>query len=79
MSRFPWWGSILLAVVAYCGLKYGVGQLFPGEHRLISIFQLLAPLAAMGFLLLAGKQLYDGEQETDNRRDTDPPRGGSEE
>jgi hypothetical protein len=76
MSRFPWWVSIVLAVLAYCGLKYGLVELLPDEHRLIGLLQLLAPLAAMGFLLLAGKQLYDGEQKADSGQDSDSPGDG---
>lgn len=79
MSRFPWWGSIVLAILAYCGLKYGMVELLPDEHRLTGLFRLLAPLAAMGFLLLAGKQLYDGTQETGGGQDSDPPGDGKDE
>lgn len=66
MNRFPWWGSVLLAVLAYCGLKYGMVQLMGQESRLISLIRLIAPLAAMGFLLLAGKQLYDEDEKEQN-------------
>lgn len=59
MSRFPWWGSVLLAVAVYCGLKYGLPSMLPDNHRLQELLELLAPLAAMALLLLAGKQLYD--------------------
>lgn len=59
MSRLPWWGSVLLAVAVYCGLKYGLPSLLPDDHRLLGLLELLAPLAAMALLLFAGKQLYD--------------------
>ncbi|SHO51706.1 hypothetical protein [Desulfopila aestuarii] len=73
MNRFPWWGSVLLAILAYCSLKYGVRELLPEEHRLLGLLQLLAPLAAMALLLLAGKQLYDhddGESTTEIEDDS---------
>lgn len=70
MSRFPWWCSVLLAIAAYCGLKYGVTEFFPEESRLIGLIQLFAPLTAMGFLLLAGKQLYDEDQTTSEKEQT---------
>ena len=74
MKGFPWWGSVLLAILAYCGLKYGVRELLPPGHRLIGLFQLFAPLAAMAFLLLAGKQLYDhnDENSADQQQDDTP-------
>ena len=77
MSRFPWWGSVLLAILAYCSLKYGVIQLLPAEKRIVALSQLLAPLSAMGFLLLAGKQLYDnddgGDTNEQEEHDDDTP------
>lgn len=76
MIRFPWWGSVLLAIVAYCSLKYGVVHVLSEEQHLTGLFQLFAPLAAMGFLLLAGKQLYDGEgeeQESGEQEEDTPP------
>lgn len=63
MNRFPWWGSVLLAILAYYGLKFGVKELLPEDHRLTGLFQLFAPLTAMALLLLAGKQLYDHDEE----------------
>jgi len=79
MNRFPWWGSVLLAILAYCGLKYGVKELFPQEHRLTGLLQLFAPLAAMAFLLLAGKQLYDHDDGESTREIEDAPPENDEE
>ena len=59
MSRFPWWGSVVLAIGCYWGLKYGVASVLPADHRLVGLLGHLAPIAAMALLLLAGKQLYD--------------------
>lgn len=57
--KWPWWLSICLAILSYSGLKYGL-PLLAGEEILPEDFlKLLAPLVAMGFLLLAAKQLYD--------------------
>lgn len=61
MNRLPWWGSVLLAIMVYYGLKYGAPQLLAEDHRLRGLLQLCAPLAAMALLLLAAKQLYDHE------------------
>lgn len=74
MKGFPWWGSVLLAIAAYYGLKYGTPKILPADTPLADLIPLFAPLSAMGFLLLAGKQLYDDEKETEhsekNERDT---------
>lgn len=65
-NRFPWWGSIILAILGYTGLKYGVPKLITEDSALaplVGLVPLLAPLLAIGFLLLAGKQLYDSDGE----------------
>ncbi|MFV0437090.1 MAG: hypothetical protein ACK5PS_06835 [Desulfopila sp.] len=67
--RWPWWLSVGLAIASYCLLKYGASALLPGDHRLTGLLPLLAPLAAIGLLLLAAKQLYD----TSDHRDSDQP------
>ncbi len=51
-TNWPWWLSLLLAVIAYAALNYGLAG---------SPLAKLAPLVAIGFLLLAAKQLYDGD------------------
>lgn len=57
--KWPWWLSICLAILSYAGLKYGL-PLLVGEEILPEEFlKLLAPLTAIGFLLLGAKQLYD--------------------
>lgn len=57
--RWSWWFSVLLSIFSYSGLKYGL-PLIAGEDVLPEAFlKMLAPLTAMGFLLLAAKQLYD--------------------
>ncbi len=69
MRKFPWWGSVILAIGAYNGLKYGVPKLMVISGSTAEFLGLLAPLCAMAFLLLAAKQLYDGteKQEPDER------------
>jgi hypothetical protein len=60
--RMPWWGSSLLAMVLYCGLKYGVPHLHlsnPLLQQLAQAAPFFAPILAIPLLLLAGKQLYD--------------------
>lgn len=62
--RMPWWGSILLAIVVYCGLKYGVPELHlshPALQQLAQAAPSFAPILAIPWLLLAGKQLYDSD------------------
>ena len=51
-TNWPWWLSLLLAVIVYPALKYGLAG---------SPLAKLAPLVTIGFLLLAAKQLYDGD------------------
>ncbi|MFH0782032.1 MAG: hypothetical protein V2B20_08805 [Pseudomonadota bacterium] len=60
--RMPWWGSILMAIAVYCGLKYGIPALHPVSPALQQFFQAapsFAPILTIPWLLLAGKQLYD--------------------
>lgn len=73
--RFPWWGSVLLAIVCYCILKYLVPQLQPAHPALAKLAHaapFFAPIVAIPLLLLAAKQLYD----TDQKGDEDQDRGG---
>ncbi len=59
-----WWVSVLLAIIVYMGLKYLVPSLVPEGSSLFNLCQAapdFAPLAAIPFLLLAAKQLYDNE------------------
>ena len=60
----------MLAVVAYNGLKYGLPKIMAIDSSTAEFLALLAPLAAMALLLLAGKQLYDGTED----QGTDDPR-----
>lgn len=61
MNSFPWWGSVILAIGSYYGLKYGSHYVLAPNSPLFGLIPLFAPLSAMGFLLLAGKQLYDSD------------------
>ncbi len=61
-KKMPWWASVLLAIGSYYLLKYLLPGLHPEHAGLQKLFQLapnLAPPAAILFLLLAAKQLYD--------------------
>ena len=64
--RWPWWAYILLAIVVYCSLKYGVARVTT-EHallrQLIEAAPVFAPILTIPLLLYAAKRLYD---------DTDP-------
>jgi len=60
--RFPWWGTIILAIAAYCSLKYGAPLLTTGKPELDAFLRqtpALAPIVTIPLLLLAAKQLYD--------------------
>ncbi|HBG21161.1 MAG TPA: hypothetical protein DDY32_18310 [Desulfobulbaceae bacterium] len=72
--RFPWWGSVLLAIVCYCTLNYLVPQFEPAHPvlaELVKAAPFFAPIVAIPLLLLAAKQLYD----TDKKGDEDPDHG----
>jgi len=66
LHRLPWWSFILLAIVVYCSLKYGLAGFTP-EHallrQLIEAAPVFAPILTIPLLLYAAKRLYD---------DTDP-------
>lgn len=80
MNRFPWWFSVLLAILCYYSLKYGLPQLIAADERLSDLLSLLAPISAIGFLLLAAKQLYDGDktEESEKEADQEQPQNDSE-
>jgi len=80
LPRLPWWGSILLAILVYCGLRYGVPELHPSNPTLQLLAQAapsFAPILAIPWLLLAGKQLYDNdtpeEKKIISEKDAEPP------
>lgn len=63
-NRIPWWVSVLLAIGSYCSLKFVVPGLHPADPAWLKLTQAaptFAPLTAIFFLLLAAKQLYDGD------------------
>lgn len=67
--RFPWWGSILLAVLCYCLLRYVVPEFQPANPllaRLVHAAPFFAPIVAIPLLLLAAKQLYDADKGENN-------------
>lgn len=66
LARIPWWLSIGLAVASYLGLKHLLPNLaisYPAFQPLAGFMPKVAPLAAIGFLLLAAVQLYADEEE----------------
>lgn len=76
--RFPWWGSILLAIVCYCTLKYLVPLFQPTDPtlaRLVHAAPFFAPIVAIPLLLLAAKQLYDTDKK--ENEETDPENEGN--
>ncbi len=62
--RTPWWAYILIAVTVYLGLAYYVPTLHSDNESITTFLQLLpnmAPIGAIGFLLLGAKALYDND------------------
>ena len=74
--RLPWWGSILVAIVVYCGLKYGIPRLQvvnPILQQLSQAAPSFAPILAIPWLLLAAKQLYDSDAGPSPGEKQEPP------
>ncbi len=72
LHRIPWWISILLAVLFYCGLKYLAPQLHTSStflNNLLALAPKAAPVAAMVFLLYGAVRLYDFDEKEDNKSD----------
>ena len=70
--RTPWWVSILSAIAIYCTLKYILPGLKPSNQILQDLFQMgptAAPVMTIPFLLLAAKQLYDGDVSDEDGED----------
>lgn len=64
LAWIPWWLAAILAIAAYLCLKYGLPRLASsaGFAPLAVFLPKTAPLAAIGFLLLAAVLLYDGDE-----------------
>jgi hypothetical protein len=65
LAWIPWWLSVIMAIVSYLGLKHLAPDLAAGSAMFKPMAPLLpkmAPLAAIGFLLLAGVLLYDKDE-----------------
>jgi hypothetical protein len=71
LAWMPWWLSVFLAIASYLALKYLAPTLAvsAGLGHLARMLPQAAPLAAIGFLLLAAIQLYEG----DDSRPEEPP------
>lgn len=72
LAWIPWWLSVIMAIVSYLGLKHLAPHLTattPGLLKLAGFLPQMAPLAAIGFLLLATILLYDGDDDTDQPDD----------
>jgi len=71
LAWMPWWLSVTLAIASYLALKHLAPSLAfsAGLGHLAGILPQAAPLAAIGFLLLAAIQLYEG----DDSRPEEPP------
>lgn len=67
--RMPWWGSLAIAISSYSLLKYLAPELNPTHpvlQELCKAAPTFAPLITIPFLLLAAKQLYDGDKGQEN-------------
>jgi hypothetical protein len=77
LAWMPWWLSVVLAIASYLALKYLAPTLAvsAGFGHLAGMLPQGAPIAAMGFLLLAAIQLYDGDdvppEDEDDRPEDD--------
>ena len=72
MKGIPWWFHVLLAIVCYNGLKYGLPALSKTVVAVQPFLELLptaAPLSAIVFLLIAAKELYEPGQQ--NQQDSE--------
>ncbi|WP_457577602.1 hypothetical protein [Desulfomarina sp.] len=70
--RFPWWLSILFAVLFYCGLKYLAPQLHTTSaflNNLLTLAPRAAPLVAIVFLLCGAVGLYDFDEKENEKSD----------
>ncbi len=70
LHRLPWWGYILLAMVVYCSLKYGLAGFSPKHalfRQLVEAAPLFAPILTIPLLLYGAKRLYDNDPEEKNR------------
>ena len=62
MKRPPWWFHVLLAIVCYNGLKYGLPALSKTVVAVQPFLELLPtadPLSAIVFLVIASIELYE--------------------
>ena len=58
----PWWIHVLLSILCYCAIKYGLPYFKPeifASQESTRFLSTAAPLGAIAFLLLAAKRLYD--------------------
>jgi hypothetical protein len=75
LAWMPWWLSVALAIASYLALKYLAPTLAvsAGFSHLAGMLPQGAPIAAMGFLLLAAIQLYDGDDVPPEEPPKEPP------
>ncbi len=78
--RIPWWLHVMIAAVLYAGLRYFLPRLHSEDPQITVLLQILpslAPIAAIGFLLLAAKALYDNDGPQERSLPKDGPASGS--
>ena len=59
---FPWWASILIAILLYCAFSYLAPCIHPASEtlaRLLAAAPRFAPIVTIPFLLLGATRLYD--------------------
>jgi hypothetical protein len=72
--KIPWWLHLLLAIAAYCFLKFLAPTLSAEDNRIARLLLLApqaAPIAAIAFLFFAASALYrdDAPEDEDNTPD----------
>ena len=67
--RLPWWLYLLFAICCYGIFRYLVPTFMSNRadnSTLSGLFEQVAPISAIIFLLLAANALYDGSAKPDN-------------
>jgi len=65
LAWIPWWLSVTMAIASYLVLKHlapNLADVSPIFVPLATMLPKMAPLAAIGFLLLAAVLLYDRDE-----------------
>ncbi len=76
--RIPWWGHLLLAILSYSLLRFGAPALSgDADGFWADLAGTAAPIAAIGFLLLAANSVYANDP-PQKKRDNDDANDGDD-